>query len=310
MSGRAAISGGIAVRSYRQEASRASKSVSRHHDTARSLDAPDALAGCGGSTTDPGPGADAGPTSIADGGAPSTDAPSEAAPGRGVACPPKRARCRRPPSMNKVDLLFDIDNSASMGDKQAYLAQAIPDLITRLVTPNCVDSGGNATGIVADVAGNCTTGTVEFTPVHDMHIGIVTSSLGPRLGDACPTTGAGSTQMTAAGIGRPAQRRSGSSDQPRERSDQPLRLHGESGGRPGHGRLPQLVPRGGDQRRRRAEPRRAAHRRFGAARARLPEHGRRSAPVRLRHRVAARELVSLPRSAGPVRVAGAGDGER
>ena len=43
-------------------------------------------------------------------------------------------------TIDKVDLLFDIDNSASMGDKQAYLAQAIPDLVSRLVTPNCVDS--------------------------------------------------------------------------------------------------------------------------------------------------------------------------
>src|SRR5450432_885777 len=30
-------------------------------------------------------------------------------------------------AIDKVDLLFDIDNSASMGDKEAYLARAIPD---------------------------------------------------------------------------------------------------------------------------------------------------------------------------------------
>src|SRR5580698_9474008 len=48
--------------------------------------------------------------------------------------------------VNKVDLLFDIDNSASMGDKQAYLEQAVPDLVTRLITPNCIS---NATGQVA-----------------------------------------------------------------------------------------------------------------------------------------------------------------
>ncbi len=29
-------------------------------------------------------------------------------------------------SVDKVDLLFDIDNSSSMGDKQEYLAKAIP----------------------------------------------------------------------------------------------------------------------------------------------------------------------------------------
>src|SRR5580658_3340410 len=47
--------------------------------------------------------------------------------------------------ISKVDLLFDIDNSASMGDKQAYLEQAVPDLITRLVTPNCVNSTPSTT---------------------------------------------------------------------------------------------------------------------------------------------------------------------
>ncbi len=86
-----------------------------------------------------------------------------------------------------------------MGDKQAYLAQAIPDLLTRLITPNCVDSSGNGTGVVADANGNCSVGTAEFPGVHDMHIGIVTSSLGPRLGDACPTTGATSLQTLAGG---------------------------------------------------------------------------------------------------------------
>ncbi len=88
--------------------------------------------------------------------------------------------------INKVDILFDIDNSASMGDKQAYLIQAIPQMIARLVTPNCVDSMGNDTGSTADpTSGMCPAGsTPEFTAVHDMHIGVVTSSLGPRLGIA------------------------------------------------------------------------------------------------------------------------------
>src|SRR5271170_2760895 len=81
--------------------------------------------------------------------------------------------------INKVDILFDIDNSASMGDKQNYLKQAIPQMIARLVTPLCVDSNGNATGANASpTTGQCPTGmgTPEFSAVHDMHIGIVTSS--------------------------------------------------------------------------------------------------------------------------------------
>jgi hypothetical protein len=93
-------------------------------------------------------------------------------------------------TVDKVDLLFMIDNSASMGDKQALLAQAVPDMITRLVQPNCLDTTGNIVG-QSDAQGNgtCTTGKVEFPPVHNMHIGVVTSSLGGRGGDQCPTAG-------------------------------------------------------------------------------------------------------------------------
>ena len=93
-------------------------------------------------------------------------------------------------SIDKVDILFDIDNSASMGDKQAYLAQAIPQMIARLVTPRCLDANGNAiAGVNASPAtGLCATGTPEFHAVHDMHIGVVTSSLGSRLGDECSAT--------------------------------------------------------------------------------------------------------------------------
>jgi hypothetical protein len=92
-------------------------------------------------------------------------------------------------AVNKVDLLFMIDNSASMGDKQALLAAAIPDMVTRLVTPNCLDMNGNAVG-PSDQTGACAAGTtIEFPPVHDMHIGIVSSSLGARGGNVCdPTT--------------------------------------------------------------------------------------------------------------------------
>src|SRR5262245_66164762 len=45
-------------------------------------------------------------------------------------------------AVDKVDLLFAIDNSASMGDKQAILADAVPDLINGLLKPRCVDGEG------------------------------------------------------------------------------------------------------------------------------------------------------------------------
>ena len=93
-------------------------------------------------------------------------------------------------SVDKVDLLFMIDNSASMGDKQALLAQAVPQMINRLVAPDCLDATGNPDGTQANPDGSCNNAgsKSEFPPVHDMHIGVVTSSLGGRGGDQCSAT--------------------------------------------------------------------------------------------------------------------------
>ncbi|MGH7294320.1 MAG: hypothetical protein ACRELB_05280 [Polyangiaceae bacterium] len=92
-------------------------------------------------------------------------------------------------TVDKVDLLFMIDNSASMGDKQALLAEAVPIMINRLVAPNCLDATGAPDGTTADQDGNCANGDkAEFPPVHDMHIGVVSSSLGGRGGDQCSAT--------------------------------------------------------------------------------------------------------------------------
>jgi hypothetical protein len=84
--------------------------------------------------------------------------------------------------IDKVDILFDIDNSASMGDKQAYLVRAIPDLVDRLVNPPCIDSAGHT--LVKSQAGECSAGAVAYLPVRDLHLGVVTSSLGARLSPA------------------------------------------------------------------------------------------------------------------------------
>jgi hypothetical protein len=87
--------------------------------------------------------------------------------------------------IDKVDLLFDIDNSASMGDKQFFLTLAIPDLIDRLINPNCVDTAtGGPVGMKSSAGLGCPAGSKpEFPPVHDMHLGIVSSSLGERLSE-------------------------------------------------------------------------------------------------------------------------------
>jgi hypothetical protein len=85
-------------------------------------------------------------------------------------------------AVDKVDLLFAIDNSRSMGDKQALLKDAVPDLIGRLLVPNCIDATTdpkNPKTVARGADGVCPDPSKdEFPAVYDLHIGIVTSSLG------------------------------------------------------------------------------------------------------------------------------------
>jgi hypothetical protein len=71
-------------------------------------------------------------------------------------------------SLGKVDLLFVIDNSISMADKTAVLQAAIPDLRTWL--------------------------TDEANGIADLHVGVVTSSLGSFGSDICDRTDEGDDQ--------------------------------------------------------------------------------------------------------------------
>jgi len=83
------------------------------------------------------------------------------------------------PLVDKVDLLFMVDNSMSMREKQELLAQAMEDLLARLLLPNCVLKDNPTQTVPRQMGGTCPpTAREEFKPVHDLHIGIVTSSMG------------------------------------------------------------------------------------------------------------------------------------
>ncbi len=88
------------------------------------------------------------------------------------------------PAVDKIDLLLVVDNSGSMADKQRILANAVPDLVRGIVQPKCVDKKTRAEiGVRADPTkpekDQCPAGTEPaFTPITDMHIGVVSSSLG------------------------------------------------------------------------------------------------------------------------------------
>jgi hypothetical protein len=88
--------------------------------------------------------------------------------------------------VDKVDLLFMIDDSLSMASKQQLLAGSIPLLVERLIAPACVDATGNPTGENATLDGVCDVGVPEFPPIENLHVGIITSSLGDHgSNDVC-----------------------------------------------------------------------------------------------------------------------------
>jgi hypothetical protein len=93
-------------------------------------------------------------------------------------------------AVDKIDLVLMIDNSRSMADKQLILSAAVPDLVGALVNPKCIDPKGTVpTTQPATVGEPCPTGLVrEFKPITNIHIGIITSSLGGHGGDACSVT--------------------------------------------------------------------------------------------------------------------------
>ena len=96
-------------------------------------------------------------------------------------------------AVDKVDLLFAIDNSQSMGDKRDILKgrRPRPDPgppeagLRRSRDPRQDGQGRGSNGDKDNNYGCDATSEPEFKPVTDMHIGIVSSSLGNFGGNVC-----------------------------------------------------------------------------------------------------------------------------
>ena len=92
---------------------------------------------------------------------------------------------------SQIDLLLMVDNSPSIAEKQQLLAAAIPALVSRLANPPCLDATGNpvTTGQPSGPLGACPVGSARAQPpVLDMHIGLLSSSLGSFGTPLCPET--------------------------------------------------------------------------------------------------------------------------
>lgn len=110
--------------------------------------------------------------------------------GKGLTGGPAPADAGPQAEATKVDLLLAIDNSISMAEKQQLLAKTMPDLVKRLVNPYCVNSRGAVVAQPASPAAACPNGSQrEFEPLTDLHVGVITSSLGSHgaagVGDLC-----------------------------------------------------------------------------------------------------------------------------
>lgn len=89
---------------------------------------------------------------------------------------------------SRVDLVIAVDNSRGMGAKQSFLAEAIPGLLQGLANPPCYDPNGvSAPTQPPTPEAVCPNGQVRaFAPLNDIHIGVISSSIGGHGSDACP----------------------------------------------------------------------------------------------------------------------------
>jgi hypothetical protein len=119
--------------------------------------------------------------------------PGSPAPRGSTAIPASALQARA----DKIDLLFVIDNSGSMRDKQLILSRAVPDLVGRLINPLCVEPQTLAPVALQPKSAldPCPDGSLrEFNSVQDLHIGVVSTSLG---GVGAASCGVGSSRSPA-----------------------------------------------------------------------------------------------------------------
>lgn len=85
----------------------------------------------------------------------------------------------------KLDLLLMIDNSVSMADKQQIIGRSLLPFVEELVNPPCVDAAGNTFPSI-DPSAACPEGSQRArAPVDDLHVGVITSSLGGHQQTIC-----------------------------------------------------------------------------------------------------------------------------
>ena len=86
---------------------------------------------------------------------------------------------------DKVDVLLVVDNSKNLSAGQDLLARTLPYLLERLVRPACVNGLGHVVAETDTPDQPCPIGERDFPPVRDMHVGVISTSLGGHGADTC-----------------------------------------------------------------------------------------------------------------------------
>jgi hypothetical protein len=90
-----------------------------------------------------------------------------------------------PKKIDKVDLLLVVDNSRNVEVAQELFAQTLPYLFGRLVRPACVNGLGHVVAETDSPDDPCPVGQREFAPLRDVHVGVLSTSLGGHGADIC-----------------------------------------------------------------------------------------------------------------------------
>jgi len=87
---------------------------------------------------------------------------------------------------DKLDLVLVVDNSPGMAEKQSLLQEAVSGLVRHLTLPVCLDERGRPTPTSPGDGESCPPGqSPADTLLKDIHVAVVSSSLGAPGGDAC-----------------------------------------------------------------------------------------------------------------------------
>jgi hypothetical protein len=89
---------------------------------------------------------------------------------------------------DKLDVLLVVDNSKNTSAAQDLLARTLPYLLERLIRPACVNGLGNVVAETDSSEEPCPVGERDFPPMRDMHVGVISTSIGGHGADTCGPT--------------------------------------------------------------------------------------------------------------------------